>query len=483
MVRILRAWWPIVALAGVACLAGALVLHYGATSHEFQPDEFDTVIVGRRFADAFFQTLFSVSPAGRGPERLCAVVFALPTALFNDTAVVFRSAHVLFGLLYLSAALPIYALARGLGLERWQAIFPAAAAMLTPWLLFGATMLNVTLAYPAAMALAWASWRSMVSPSLRTDAVLLAIVVLGAMAREGNALFGVAAAVAVIVGVWRDRPAGKPLGASLRAYPGRLVRAHPLLVSAAGALLLAVLIFGLHRLLGSAYQREYSGTTLAMLEHILGNTWRATAELTMGTGYLPMVIALPWLAHELLRPRSRGTGAFAVVAVAMFVTFIAMVAYYGATTNGAPDDERYVAVLAGLPPLIAAVALFKREVHPLAVAVSGLLLARVVVTQGLHPVTGAYDYFLAPARVFFTVVIQGQLSTRLPFSDQHIATTLMLIVLAGQSRRPCSCAIPSPRGWCGPRAPRSRLGLPILISAAGGITTPNTSRSSPRSRR
>jgi hypothetical protein len=467
-VRALRTWWPLALMAGVGAFAAVFILRYGLSAHELQLDEFDTVAAGRRLDGAFFQTLFAVSPVGRGPERLAALVYALPSALFDNTATVFRASHILFGLIYMSAALPVYALARGLGLERWQAALPTVAAILTPWMLFGGTLLNVTVAYPTAMALAWATWRTMVRPSWRADSLLVLFALAGAMARESHALFAVAAGLAVSLQVWRDW-SGETVWWRVKSFPGRIVRSHPLLVAAAGVVLVAVGVYGTHRLAGSAYQPTSSSSPVTV-RGVLDATWKAASELTMGTGYLPMIFAVPWLTHETLWPRRRESGAFAAVAVLMFTAFVAMVVYFAATTAGASDDERYVAVLAGLPPLAAAVALFRREVGPVAVGVSGILLARAVVTQGLYPLAQPYGYFLAPARLFFTVVIQGQLSSRIPFSDSHIATTLLLAFAAAAvivalllTRRH------SRSGALGAVIATFALGAPIALSAAGGI--------------
>jgi hypothetical protein len=458
-----------IALAGCFAFAAVFVIRYGLAAHDLQPDEFDTVGGGRKFDGAFFQTLFAISPLGRGPERLPALVFALPSAVFKDTATVFRAAHVLFGLLYLSAAVPVYALARGLGLQRSQAILPAAAAILTPWMLYGGTLLNTTLAYPTAMALAWATWNAAIRPGWRGDALVLLFGLIGAMAREGHAMFLGASALALLLTLWRDRTAGESLRDGLRAYPRRLLRAHPLLCGAAGALLILVVIYGKNRLLGSAYQPTASKQPVT-LSGTLDATWTAAAELTMGTGYLPMIIGLPWLARELVRPRSRETGAFAATAVAMFVAFIAMVVYFTATTSGIGDNERYLAVLAGLPPLAAALALFRREASPLGVVLAGTLLARAIVTQGLYPTTGAYDYFLAPARLFFTVVMQGRVSSHLPVNDNHIATTLLLAIVAAASVIAFLCSRPRALGRVGLGVCATlALGVPAALGAASGV--------------
>lgn len=307
-------------------------------------------------------------------------------------------------------------------------------------------------------------------PGWRADALVLLFGVLGAMARESHALFLAASALAVLVQTWRDRPVGESLRAGLRAYPGCVARGHPLLVGAAGALLVGVLAFGTQRLIGSAYQPTVNNSVT--FRGVLDSAWVVVSELAMGTGYVPMIIALPWLGHELLRPRSRGTGAFAVITLGMFVTFIVMVVYFATTTTttGIGDAERYVAVLAGLPPLAAALALFRREVSPLAVAVAGLLLTRAIITQGLYPTTGPYDYFLAPARIFFTFVMQGQFSSRLPFSDHHIGTTLLLVIVAAAVAIALLLRHPGGLGRAGVAVCATlALGVPAALGAASGM--------------
>jgi hypothetical protein len=396
------------------------------------------------------------------------MVFALPDALFASTPTVFRVAHVLFGLLYLSACIPVYLLARGAGLERWQAMFPAAAAILTPWMLFGGTMLNVTLAYPTAMALAWSTWKTAVQPSLRADATVLVFGVLAAMAREAQALFLVGVAFVVLVAAWRDVPDGT-MRAKARRYPRHIVGAHPLLFGAAGGLLVLVAVYGTHSLVGTAYQPVSTGPPVT-LSATLTAIGTALAELTMGTGYLPMIIGLPWLARELVRPRARATGTLALVTVGFFAAFMVTVVYFDTTTGAEGANERYICVLAGLPPLIAALALFRREVAPWAVAISGLLLTRLVVTDGLYTATGPYSYFVAPARLFFTSVMQGQLSTRLPFNDNHVATTLLLVMVAiAVALAYLATQGPRLEGRGALAATSIALGAPIALGAGGGI--------------
>jgi hypothetical protein len=465
--RALRAGWPLLALAAAAALAAVFEVRYGLAAHYFQPDELETIQVGRGFDATFFHILFEPAPWSRGPERLVGLVFALPNALFSSTPTVYRVAHVLFTLIYLSACLPVYLLARNLRLQRGQAVFPAAAAILTPWMLFGGTMLNVTLGYATAMWLAFATWRATVQPGWRGDALVLLCLVVATLARLDQALFLAAVALAVLVQVWRDAPAREGLWSRLRSCPLRLLRAHPLLCAAGGIAVGALLALGAASIVGHQYSQ-----TLGVAVTFRGSLdvlARSAAELAMGTGYLPLIIALPWLAREAIRPRARETGAFAVIALGFFAVFVGTVIY-----SAAGSDERYVAVLAGLPPLAAALAIFRREVRPLGVAIAGVLIARAIVTQGLYSSARPYDYFVAPARLFFTSVMQGQASTHLPFNDRHIATTLLLaiamiaVALVLLSRRPRWLA-----GWGAVAGATLALALPVALGATAGIYVGN----------
>jgi hypothetical protein len=387
-----------IAFAAVLLVAAVWVLVRGQQNHTLQADEYAFGLAGAyAFSEDFLGTLFAASPVYRGPERLMALLLYVPHSLFGDTADMFRAAHVLAGLLCLLAALPAYALARMLALERWQAALVAALAVATPWLLFGTTLLNVTIAYPLTTALVWAVVRAVTRPSPWNDLLVLAVAALGATARTGNLPFVAIAALAVLVQVWRDRPAGEPA----RRYPLRVVRTHPVLV-AAGLLTLAVVAaLGASAIIGDQYAEalpdDFSPGTIVSRAGMWGS------YLILGSGFVVAMLALPWAVRQAVRPTDRVAGAFAVAALALFAVFVV-------STLKAPEEERYSAVLAGLAPVAFGAAVFRRETSPLAAVLGGLVALRVVTANVPLPDAGSHAWMVGPARRFWYTSVEGRIT-------------------------------------------------------------------------
>ncbi|MDQ5807146.1 MAG: hypothetical protein M3320_00560, partial [Actinomycetota bacterium] len=178
------------AVAGVA----AYVLTYALEQTSFLNDEYGNVIGGRLMEREPLDSLTATSGTvfGRGPERLTSIVFALPDAVLGSTPDEFRAYHVLLAVAYALVAVPVYMLLRGLDVPRWPSVGLAVATILGPWLVFGTTLLNVTLAAPLTVLFAWAAWRAVVRPSVRAEVLALAIGALMTTARASHAVFFVA---------------------------------------------------------------------------------------------------------------------------------------------------------------------------------------------------------------------------------------------------------------------------------------------------
>src|SRR5206468_3247090 len=95
------------------------------------------------------------------------------------------------------------------------------------------------------------------------------------------------------------------------------------------------------------------------------------------------------------------------------------------------DEERYGAVLAALPVIAGAAALARREASIIGTVLAALVLGRAVATDGLYPQNDPFSFFYAPARHFFTRVLNGQVATHLPFDDHHTPTTIIVFALIG----------------------------------------------------
>ena len=121
----------------------------------------------------------------RGAERLTPLLLALPVEVFSSGADEVRGGQALLVAAYVLVAVPAYALMRGLGVPGWPAVALAAAAITGPWIVFGTTMLNVTLAAPLTAAFVWAAWRTAVEPSRGREVLVIVLAALMTTARAG----------------------------------------------------------------------------------------------------------------------------------------------------------------------------------------------------------------------------------------------------------------------------------------------------------
>jgi hypothetical protein len=407
-------------LVVVIALATAWVARAGLDNQELQADEFAFGLAGvQRFAVDFFGTLFSASPVNRGPERFMALALWVPDRLFADTADMFRAAHLMTALFTALAAVPAYAIARLLELRRRHALLVAALTIITPWLIYGATLLNVTAAFPLTTALVWSVMLAVTRPSIRHDLLVVVIGALGATARTGNLPFVAIAAIAVFVQVWRDRPRGETVSQALRRYPRRLLGTHPLLVGVGVLTIAAVLAIGVRDIIGGQYQGALPKNVT--LGYIVTRAGQWGAMLALGCGVIPAIIGLPWALRQAARPTERAAGAFAVTALALFVVYVV-------TTLQAPLEERYVAVLAGLAPPAFGAALFRREAMPIGTLLAGLVVLRIVfVNRGPHD-DGAYSWMVKPTRQFFFHGIEGRVESMGGPGEAAVAVVLAAAV-------------------------------------------------------
>jgi hypothetical protein len=415
-------WSAPLGLAGVVAAATAFIAHFALRNHVRQNDELISVVGARSLQEDFFSGLVHPLPYnGRGPEKLTSVLLAGVNSIASTTAAEFQAGHVLVALAWALAAIPVFALARGLGLRTWQALAVAALAVIGPWSVFGVTLLNTALGYLTFTVLLWAMWRSAVRPGLLADATVLGAFLLAIAARVGHAPFVFALAPAIVVARWRDRPPEEPVWQALRRLPVRIARAHPLLVATAAVGLAALVAVGQKRLVG-----DYGSNVLG--QHIdAAELWRRTKILTGRTAealaFVPVVLALPWIAREAWRPRSRESGTFAVLAAGVLVAFL-YVAYAAAL------EDRYMVVVAPVLLLAFGRALFAGEVSVVAVLVLSVLVGRLVATAGRYPTDEPFSYFIAPGSQFFHRVLEGRLSAALPFHTSHLGTIVLAAAVA-----------------------------------------------------
>ena len=182
-------------------------------------------------------------------------------------------------------------------------------------------------------------------------------------------------------------------------------------------------IVGPSTLAGQAYDAA------ARIKFPLDQIWDSlawnTAVLAIATGFVAVPVGGAWALRQVVRPADVRAGAFAVLALGVFVLYV-----WIAGASGAEEQERYPAFLAAFPLIALGAALYRRgEVWVLGTVVLALLCARAIATRAVEEVAEPLSYFFGPAQLFFSKVIVGRLTTLLP-GDEHMVTVATLLFAA-----------------------------------------------------
>jgi hypothetical protein len=192
----------------------------------------------------------------------------------------FHAAHWLNGVLFASASVPAYLLARELALTRSWSLLCAALCVAVPWNVQTAFVMTESAAYPVFLWTMLAFVGAIVKPSRRRDAVAIAAVLLAVLARTQFLVLGLVL----------------PLSALLVEGRRAIARHHVLAVASVVGLVIVVVFRS--RLLGS-YSVVASGSILP---------WRAVERagahldaVGVGIGLLPLLVGGAWLVANGLR--------------------------------------------------------------------------------------------------------------------------------------------------------------------------------------
>ena len=424
--RPLASWLPLAALTLFLLAVLVWITGYAWGNAKFTTlDELWAVQGGRLMERDFFGLLTDTGHFNRGPERLASMIMAASFSVFDNAPDDLRGARLLISAAWLLAAIPLYALARGLGLLRWPAVLVAAIGVVGPWIVFPTTMLNTALAFPLTVAFAWSVWRAAVRPSVLGDVLVIVFAVLNTLARTSDATFVVVAVVAVVYAVWHRRPREESAGRSLLRLPLRIARAHPVLTLAGLAGLVLILVIGTERFVGQAY----AASDTADFEFPIGFIWEHLvqwfSQTALAMAFVPVVVGGAWALRETVRPHSTEGGVFAVVMLSIFLVFV-----YVTGSQNSQIEERYVAIVGGLPAVAFGVAVFRRQAWVLGTVVLGLLAAWAVAAKAEFVDAQPFSYLVAPARLIYQQVVLGRLSTVVPNTAAEIIATLGMAAVA-----------------------------------------------------
>lgn len=402
----------ILGLATGVALVGAVVAHYGLRMHTIQPDEALSLGGMRFFLHHGPSALWDWGHVtDRGLERVTPIVLGLANWIGGGGAGGVRGERIAIALLYASAAVPAFLLARDLGLRRGWSLAAALLAVLTPFAVFATSFLNTAAAYATVLLAVWGSWRAVVRPSPRNDLLAVALIALAGMARVGNIVVGVALPVGVFAHLLRDRLPGE--GLQWRTLPSRLWRDHAVLV-ALGVVVVAGLVVAGPTKVGGAYVLHFD-TVPGRLRERFGI---AASQLGVASGYLPVVVAGAWVLRQVLRPSTLRTGTFAWMSLAAFAALV-----FASTLAG--PEERYIAPIFPLVAVVFVTAVARRELAVVGIALMALIVGRAI--SHYNPITdiGPYTYFASPAGQFFSRVVLGKASLAIPWEDFHVLRTVL----------------------------------------------------------
>ena len=318
-VRRVPAWGVLAALVAVSTTVRAVV-GLRVPTPWIAADEMIYAELGRSLWESGQLSILGADTAFY--SLLYPALIGLPLAAF-DTALGYDVARVLGALAMSLAAAPVFAWGRTLMSERW-AFAAAALTLCIPGLAYSGLMMSETAFYPLVALAAWLSARALTAPTLRSQALLVAVVVAVILTR----LQGVVLVPAFVLAVVIYAAAGRTRTPFVHLWPSLAA------LAAVGA---GVGAIGL-----GAY--EPAGNA----EYAVGDALRYgvyhAADLLLLVGVVP-VCAVAALA--LARPDSPEVRAYLAVTLAFAVGFVGEVGLFA---------SRYVGRLAerdllGLAPL------------------------------------------------------------------------------------------------------------------------------------
>jgi hypothetical protein len=394
------------------------------------PDEYIYSSIGRSIAE-------SGRPLIRGGSAhfpaLLQPILTAPAWLIGDVGTAFRAVQAIGALAMSLAAVPVYLIARRLGLSSGVSLTLAAFTLLVPDLLYASFVSAESLAYPLVLASVYAAVRALAQPSRRAQLLFVAAAGLTTLARVQFAVLPIVFVLAAIVVGARERR----IRESLRA------QALPIALFALAAV--ALLAAGPSRSVGIYhYLFGFHAGPLAILH------WASLDAMTLAyaAGWIIVPGALLGLWLTLARPRTTEELAFGAVTVLLAVALLFEAGLLQASlTAGREIQERYVFYAA--PLLALSFALYAGRGWPLRVShlalAAGLLLMSVRLPLSGYAVVST----LNGSPILFAVYwLTGKVGTAGDASAVVAgAVLLMTLVAVVGSRRP-------------------RLGTPVVLGLA-----------------
>jgi hypothetical protein len=281
----------------------------------------------------------------RATNRLYSLVLSIAFRLFSDGYSSVRVDHVLSALLFVSAAIPIYLMARVVLRSQWAAVGAALLSVAAPWLTLTSTLYTENLSYPLFWWMMLATCRSVWRPSPGRDSLaLLSIILLICTRVQFAAVFPGYVVALVTVGALRTSSGGVPRRVGLAML--RAARTSPLT-----AIALAASIAGfVYERTSSHWQLDaeklfgtYSNVVIrnGFSSNMVEGLLIELIALALGVGLLPAIVSLVWYAKRMARPRLDQAWAFQCAAGVILLFFLVLTVFSQGGYLGSFTEERY----------------------------------------------------------------------------------------------------------------------------------------------
>jgi hypothetical protein len=323
------------------------------------------------YAELGRSLLESGRPVVRGVEltfpALLQPLVTAPAWLADDVWVSYRAIQAIGALAMSLAAVPVFLLARRLGVGRWLALAAAACSLAIPDLLFASWVTAEPFAYPLFLASVAAGVAVLSEPTRRHGAVFLLFAALATFARVQFAVVPLAFAVAVLILGLRER--------NVR----RVAREQALVLGVLALSAALTAAVGIRRVLG-LYESGLDGraSPVELAERVGLNL----LVLAYSSGWILLPGALVAFGLALARPRNRAEIAFAALALPLAAALLLQASLVGAVDHA---QERYVFYL--LPLAAVSFCLYAKRDWP-ARTVHALAAAVLLTASALVPLAG-----------------------------------------------------------------------------------------------
>ena len=357
--------------------------------------------------------------ASAGFPALLQPIVTAPAWLFEDVETSFRLVQALGALVMSLAAVPVFLLARRLGLGAWVSLAVSALTLLVPDFVYAGWVMAEPFAYPLALGGVAVGTVVLARPSLRLQLAFLALAGLATFARAQFALLPLCFLAAVLVVGLRER--------RVRAT----LREQALVIVAVALPAIAFVAAGPSRVLGF-----YEGISDLDIASVEMGKWLGLDGMLLayaaGVVLAPGAVVGLWLA--LRRPRSREELAFGALAAAFVLALLVEAAAYG--LEGDRIQERYFFYAVPVVGILFALYASRGWPHRLA---HGVLAAGLVTLAARVPLSGysAADRKTGAPTLFATARLEQALGDVAGASlVLALGATLLLGVLVLASRRP-----------------------------------------------